>query len=775
MPDLSQFFLCFPIWQWIIAIAAIVSLASILFFTHEYEGINLSPFPPFITGRLRRKAKSPSLSLPVVQNIGTVQSGQAIGSIEHADRAQFIGTQNIYNQSPSSVIPQPSALGFIPPPNVVKYIDRGDIESNVRKALRDNNLAAIVGGSSPGGAGKTELAIRAANELRPQFDGVIWITMTGREIESCVADLARQVGVELPRQLDLRGRADAVKGRLALMHVLVVLDDVHADQTSALDLLIPPPPCATLVTSRLRDIARIPATAMYPLDRMTPEQARNLLASTLTDARINAERDSADKLAERVCYNPLALDISARLISRLAQAGVPNPIAAFYARVKDRLKDIAIGEGERESIFACIGLSYNDLSRVNQSRLYRLAAFHPTGFSVDATAALWGSTFAETHSVLERFVNFSLLKHVNAERYRFCDLVDEFAYDKLRASGEENTVRATLSKIIFELFRDNRDVRVGGPQLGLEADNLALCATWAIQDKDGHHLALLATVPRNWLFNVIQDWGAWNHWLTKAIEFGVPSEELEADTLKTLGDIQLFDSNFLEALEKYSAALALYERVGGQLGEANTYRAIGEIQFHEGELNEALQSLQKALNLYRKFGNSQGQANTLTTIGDVHVGRDLRSALGNYQEAFEIYKVLGDDLGKANVLRVLGNIQSTLGEVEAALVAYDEALRLFRSVNSRLGEAHVYGSLACLEVQKGNVREGVKRLEQAVTLHEKIGSRSSVATDYGNFASALWNRGEKTKAREYAARAEPLYRAIGHPGADEMKRIMDAE
>jgi hypothetical protein len=82
---------------------------------------------------------------------------------------------------------------------------------------------------------------------------------------------------------------------------------------------IPPcPPCAGLVTSCIHNLSHaIPAGATLTLDRMTPEQARQLLAAALTEAALAAEPETVNRLLERCQHNPLALEIAAHLQASL--------------------------------------------------------------------------------------------------------------------------------------------------------------------------------------------------------------------------------------------------------------------------------------------------------------------------------------------------------------------------------------------------------------------------------------------------------------------------
>jgi len=105
--------------------------------------------------------------------------------------------------------------GPAPAPRVSRYIDRGKIETQVRERLAARNSAAIVGVHAPGGEGKTELAIRADDDLRSRFDEVWWVDVGEKTREQIVADIAAQCGVRFDPKWDYHQQTQAVRAALA--------------------------------------------------------------------------------------------------------------------------------------------------------------------------------------------------------------------------------------------------------------------------------------------------------------------------------------------------------------------------------------------------------------------------------------------------------------------------------------------------------------------------------------------------------------------------------
>ncbi|MDL1909483.1 hypothetical protein FBQ81_02140, partial [Chloroflexi bacterium CFX6] len=105
---------------------------------------------------------------------------------------------------------------------------------------------------------------------------------------------------------------------------------------------------------------------------------------------------------------------------------------------------------------------------------------------------------------------------------------------------------------------------------------------------------------------------------------------------------------------------------------------------------------------------------------------------------------------------------------DAALASYEQALKLFREIGAKLGEANVLSALCRISIRAGDVEMAEKQLLEIVEMRRAIGAIYSEGADYGNFAIALLESGYKSKAKEYAQRARPIFEKINLPAIVEM-------
>ncbi|MDZ7371335.1 MAG: tetratricopeptide repeat protein, partial [candidate division KSB1 bacterium] len=583
-------------------------------------------------------------------------------------------------------------IGFVPPYRAETYIHRGQIEDEVREFLRKGNgTGAIVGLHAPGGLGKTELAKHAAEDLKGEFEGVLWLDVGEQTPEQVVAALLTSLGVQLPQGTPYEVQKNELHARLGRCRYLLILDDVRAKALAGLRDFLPPKPCAALLTSRIREIGGVQRT--FELDHMTPEQADELLEAILGPETLAAEPEAAAQLAARCAYNPLALEIAARRIRQLQ--GLKRPIAHYFDLARQRFAELKMDGDARWDMERVFDLSYLDLSDADRARFRALGVFHPTGFAPEAAAFVWGVELPEARATLSRFINLSLVKIVpgERERYRLHDLLDEYAAEKLRQNpAEEAEKRNILAEWLITLFSSHfTDDRSTAPHVADERANLLISCEWAHRQKNASLLGRLVTQSRNWFYNLFkEDWTSWLVWLEACLQLGLSDKQLKANVLKAIGDVQQFRKEIDAALASYNEALKLFRQVGAKLGEANVLKAIGDVQQFRDERDAALASYNEALKLFRQVGDRLGKANVLQAIGDVQQFRDERdAALASYNEALKLFRQVGAKLGEANVLKAIGDVQQFRKEIDAALASYNEALKLFRQVGDRLGEANV--------------------------------------------------------------------------------------
>ncbi|MFD7257569.1 BTAD domain-containing putative transcriptional regulator [Streptomyces sp. NPDC059874] len=301
----------------------------------------------------------------------------------------------------------------------------------VLDALNGNQDVAITGAP---GTGKSALALRAAEQLRPTFpDGQLYADLrtpdgmprSPRQVLGWFLEALGTAPDRLPDGLD--ERAQLYRTLLADRRILIVLDNAD-DDTQVRPLLPGGGATRTLVTGIRPGLASLEGTRLVRLGPMTPAEATRLLAQIAGPERLAADPEAVARIAEYCDRLPLALRIAAaRLADRPDRP--PAHLAARLATENRRLGELRIG-----SLDVTTGLRHavNALDPSTATAFAALTATDPPLLSPPDAAALLDLPLQEAEDVLDRLVDARLLEPRPTEddlvpRYRLMPLVRLFA------------------------------------------------------------------------------------------------------------------------------------------------------------------------------------------------------------------------------------------------------------------------------------------------------------------------------------------------------------
>ncbi|MFI6905791.1 BTAD domain-containing putative transcriptional regulator [Nonomuraea sp. NPDC050394] len=354
-------------------------------------------------------------------------------SSELADvyRQVITGTLPAGTAGPSSAGtagPLPAQL----PGDIPDFTGRQEAVQAVEELLR----TGVVAISGLGGVGKTALAVHVAHRVRERYpDGQLHVDLRGAGADP--ADPA----LVLERFLDALGagrvppdqdeRAALLRTLTVDRRVLFLLDNaVSAAQVRP--LLPSGPGSGVLVTSRAR-LSDLIGARHVDLD-VLPEREAVALFTAL--ARVPSGRTAA-RVAEACGYLPLAVRVAGARLAARPRWTVEDLLARLSAQP---LGELRVGDLGVEASFA---LSYDQLGEELARGFRRLAVPDSAELTVELAAAVLGRDAREAERTCEELVDLSLLESAAAGRYRYHDLLRDFAL----ARTPEAERRAALATV----------------------------------------------------------------------------------------------------------------------------------------------------------------------------------------------------------------------------------------------------------------------------------------------------------------------------------------
>ncbi|MGW3122578.1 BTAD domain-containing putative transcriptional regulator [Streptomyces sp. NPDC001107] len=619
------------------------------------------------------------------------------------------------------------------PVQLTRFVGRESELTRIDALLADVRLVTLTG---PGGAGKTRLAIEAAN----------------RRADVCFVELApvsdrKQIPYAVLTALGVRegfrtAAADSTDRLLAALEereLLLVLDNCEhlveeAARVAAL-LLASCPGVRVLATSR--ESLGITGEVLVPVPPLPPEPAVRLFVDRARAVRPGFE---AHARVPGICAAldglPLAIELAAARLRTLT----PDELAD---RLDDRFRLLSRGDRSKaprhRTLRAVVEWSWDLLDEEERELARRLTVFSG-GATLETVEAVCGLPYPE--DVLASLVEKSFLE-VSEGRYRMLETIRAFAAESVREAKDAEGLRDAHAGYFLRLAEEAEPHLRGGGQLpwldrlAEEHANLDTALGHLVRRDTGRALRLMG--PLSWFWRLR----------------GVHGERIGTarELLAAVGDSPppgLAEEYVLCVINALSGAgdePELIARVDAVLGA------------YQGPLR-----LPYVLVLWAVAAGPRPAADghALALAGDspwahalLDVGLGFRAQYaGRPEEAEERfaralagYRATGDRWGMANCLDPLGMLAHARGESERALELLDEGLAHVRELAAPEETADLLRTRATVLLHRGDTAAAVAHFDQALTLARGAGLPDKVAAARRGLGDAARLSGDTAHAR----------------------------
>jgi predicted ATPase/DNA-binding SARP family transcriptional activator/DNA-binding CsgD family transcriptional regulator len=629
----------------------------------------------------------------------------------------------------------------------------------VKRALAMTRLLTLAG---VGGTGKTRLAQEVAKDLVGAYpDGVWLVELAGlSEPELVEQVVAETLGVH---ERPSRPLGATLAEELRAKHLLLVVDNcehlIEAVARLTDELLGACPKLRILATSReplrvpgevVQRVSSLPVPEPKDPALLTKEGLARFAVTSLFLDRARRKREgevvssgTSVQAVVDVCRRlegiPLAIELAAARTTTLS-------VEQIDERLGDSLKLLTTGfrsaDPRHRTLRATLDWSYELLSESERVLLGRLSVF-AGGFRLEAAEALGSGEDVGEGDVLDplsQLVDKSLVvleegEHDGALRYTMLEPVRQYARQKLRESGEEDSVQ-TRHAGFFLALAEEAEPQMSGPEqeawlrkLEREHANLRVALAWALDPSDSikpseHRtevgLRLAGALGRFW---GVYGPGEGLRWLEEGLAKG-------------------------SAAPRGALAKALYEA--------------GWIELFQGNYERAIALLEKGLTLFRELGDKRGVATSLVNLGfaALHLGdKERAAALRHEVEALRREPL--DRFTLAWLTTFLGLTALYEGDYERSGALATESLAIYRELGDKRGVSLCHIDLGFIELIRGNHELAATLLEESVRVLR--GSEDKFCLAYGIFglAAVAGAREEPVRAARLWGAAEALREQIG--------------
>ncbi|MBA2742220.1 MAG: adenylate/guanylate cyclase domain-containing protein [Actinobacteria bacterium] len=571
--------------------------------------------------------------------------------------------------------------------------------------------ARVVTLSGPGGSGKTRLALEAAATLVPEYKaGVFWVGLAALRDPALVIEAISQT----------LGAKDGLAEHIAEREMLLLLDNLEQviEATPELSQLLSAcPNLRLLVTSR--ELLRVQGEVEYSVPPLAEPEAVTLFCE-------RAQLEPSEEISE-LCVRLDSLPLAVELAAARAKALSPAQILERLSGRLDLLKGGRDADPRQQTLRATIEWSYDLLSSEEQQLFARLSVF-AGGCTLEAAEEVADADLDLVQSLVEK----SLLRFTVSEagsRYWLLEMIREFAWEQMEASGEADELRERHAEHFLALAEDadsrlaGSDLLVGLDRLELEHDNLraALDSLEAAQ-RDELSQRLVAALCRFW---AIRGHGTEaRRRIAYALGIDGPASPTRAKVLDAAAYRALDDADPIKAREFATESISVKRELGDSRGAARTLILLAEAAADDGDFGRACSLAAESAERLGRIGDEEGFRAAMHELGwmSLFAGDTTRSR-AVHEENLARCRAAGDDRIAAASLELLALIATKEGRLAAARDLLEESYAINRRLGYRFGMTFDLDYLAALAAGRGEPQIAARLLARAEALRSEIGMR----------------------------------------------------
>lgn len=726
------------------------------------------------------------------------------------------------------------------------FLGRDREVAEVRDTLsRDDVYLLTLTG--PGGIGKSRLALQVAAELIDQFeDGVFFVPLASVSDPALVTNaIAQALGI---REVGGQSLQQTLSDYLKNKHLLLLLDNfeqvMDADVQVA-ELLKASPGLKVLVTSRaslhlsiqheypvlpmrvpsseyrvpseghanhsvlrapFRDGTRYSLLLEYESVQLFVQRAQ----SVKPDFELNYQNASAvAEICSRLEGIPLAIELAAARIKALPpQALLAKLDSHVLSGAEGRLKILTGGARDlhtrQQTLRNTFEWSY-DLLTGGEKQLFRRLAVFRGGETLEGAEAVCTGSAPEAGNAspliepleidlldgIGSLVDKSLMYEAESPggeaRYTMLETINEYAWEKLRESGEANALQRAHALYFMTLAEQAEPELKGANQaqwlarLEAEHDNLRAVLRWAGQPYErgpaaageGPHLApspeeirlrIAGAIWRFWYVRGYFSEGREQLARSLASQSSVllPRSSARARALNGAGVLANLQGDYAAAREFDREGLAIVRELGDKQSIPSFLDNLGIMARQQGDYATARTLYEESLAVRREIGDKRGIAISLDNLGIVFREQgDTGAARSLYEESLALRREIGDKQGIAVALSNFGNALQASGDYASAHMLLEESLALRREIGDKRGIAISLNNLGIVVQLQGDYQAARLLLEEGLALVRELGDRQGIGYLLHNLGNLTRQQGDAVAARSLYMESLALRREMG--------------
>ena len=250
----------------------------------------------------------------------------------------------------------------------------------------------------------------------------------------------------------------------------------------------------------------------------------------------------------------------------------------------------------------------------------------------------------------------------------------------------------------------------------------------------------------------------------KAVQYAIEAKKLSekinympglAYSFKSLGLVYVMQGKYIETIENYEKALAVFDSLDDKGGQANILSNVGTVYFNQADDAKALEFYLKALGVAEQTTDSARIATVLLNIGAVYAHKIAThdKALQYYFKALPISQSLADKNILGTINSNIGELYLLRGDVQLAVNYFNESLKDYGGSENT---PYALNNLGKAYQQKGDFSTALQYHQRAYDFSNKLDAPLDMAQSLLGMGDTYMLQGNAVAAVRHYKEAEPI-------------------
>ncbi len=179
-----------------------------------------------------------------------------------------------------------------------------------------------------------------------------------------------------------------------------------------------------------------------------------------------------------------------------------------------------------------------------------------------------------------------------------------------------------------------------------------------------------------------------------------------------------------KALDCFTRALEIYQKLNDLPEQIRMYNSIGNVQIYTGEFDTAKTNYEKSLSLSRQHNMLLMEATAQNSMGIIcSLRNENNESLQCFQRSLQLCETIGDKSGMARTLSNIGMIFECLYDYTNATTSLMQSLDMLDTTSLPNIEATTMYALGKTQCEIGNMTEAMNWFEKSLMLATTIGDK----------------------------------------------------